>query len=456
MTSFATPLISPKRKSASLRNEPKKKLKRRDDDDDCVPEGIKNISPSQRPMNTRGKSKIKKYQQNQVLSFKTFSKNTTPASAYALLKLFRLGYGIRFSDYQNILEQCQATFSKLPNVSTLSQPSNGSYTVVVGDLHGQFYDLYDNILAKFGLPVDDSNPDFISTGDSFLTSNGITGPFKDEIPELPLLFTSKVNYVFNGDFIDRGSFSVQTLCSLLVLALAFPNNVYLNRGNHESESCAFAYGYFDELSAKYPFSDAEKLKSLSTKMFSTLPLASVLPNYCFIVHGGVSAKTTTVDFIQSLKRLQSDDSLHRNVTNLLWSDPSDHGKQQRSSRGCGVKYGPPISREFVKSNNLYTIIRSHEFNEVGYDISQGHDNRVVTVFSAPNYHMEYSKAAVLVIVDPDSKVEVSGLIPLDLGWSEPLRVFVHQYDGANTPSEPQYFSVEKMLFLLESKSEDSF
>ncbi|ETB60972.1 hypothetical protein YYC_01928 [Plasmodium yoelii 17X] len=213
---------------------------------------------------------------------------------------------------------------------------------ICGDIHGQFYDLI-----------------------NIMNINGYPSP--------------KYSYLFNGDFVDRGSFSVEVIIFLYLAKLIYPNNVHLTRGNHETDNMNKIYGFLGELLEKYD----EKLHSLFSDSFKFLPLAYVLNDKVFICHGGIPSKTdVTLKDIEQIDR--NTEPLDEGImTDLLWSDPNEEKGFKPSKRGIGFSFGTDITENFLKKNNLSLIIRSHEVRDEGYSLEQ--NGQLYTVFSAPNY-----------------------------------------------------------------------
>eukprot|EP00398_MALV-I-01_sp_L67-1_P000169 gene169-918_t len=226
-------------------------------------------------------------------------------------------------------------FAMLPTLVDIDVPPGTEFTVC-GDVHGQYYDLI-NIFELNGRPSD-TNP-----------------------------------YLFNVDFVDRGSFSVECILLLFAYKLAYPNHMHLARGNHETMNLNKLYGFEGEVTAKYN----EQLYNLFCEAFCNLPLAHVINNKIFCVHGGLFAQDgVTLEDIRKTDRKcePKDDGL---LCEMLWSDPQDNLGRAPSKRGVGVAFGKD------KTNDLDMIFRSHEMKDDGYEIT--HDGKLVTVFSAPNY-----------------------------------------------------------------------
>lgn len=236
-----------------------------------------------------------------------------------------------------------------PSLLRLSLPLNeqgkkGQFTVC-GDTHGQFYDLC-NIFEIGGFPSP-SNP-----------------------------------YLFNGDFVDRGSFSFETVMTLLTIKLACPTGIFLLRGNHETKNMNKIYGFEGEIRHKY---DVD-IMNLFTDVFNNLPLAAVIQDTVFVVHGGLSTSSE-----QGYMTLESVAAVVRNkeppepslMSDLLWSDPQKFAGRWPSKRGVGFSFGPDFTNTFLEANNLKLLVRSHEVKEEGYVVE--HDGKCITIFSAPNY-----------------------------------------------------------------------
>jgi len=237
-------------------------------------------------------------------------------------------------DVRNLLLQT-------PTLVDVTVPKESSITVC-GDTHGQFFDLC-NIFELSGLPSE-TNP-----------------------------------YLFNGDFVDRGSFSMEVLLTLLAFKLLYPQHFHLARGNHESKSMNRMYGFEGEAKAKY----SETIFDLFSAIFCLLPLAHLLNNKVLVVHGGLfSEDNVTIDDIRKLDRnMEPPDS--GLMSELLWSDPQPFPGRAPSKRGVGLAFGPDVTEKFLKLNNLSLIVRSHEVKDEGYALD--HNGKVITIFSAPNY-----------------------------------------------------------------------
>ena len=213
---------------------------------------------------------------------------------------------------------------------------------VVGDTHGQFQDVV-NLFEKFGWP------------------------------------TKETPYLFNGDYVDRGSQGVEILTLLMALKISDPESIYLNRGNHETINMNHLYGFEGECTDKYNRDTYNEC----TKMFNSLPLGHLINGNTLIVHGGiVTDDNVTLEDVQKLNRFCQPPE-NGPINDILWSDPMDNNGLAPSPRGLTRTFGPDITAKFCKRWGLELVIRSHQVMQEGY--REMHDGKCVTVFSAPNY-----------------------------------------------------------------------
>ncbi|XP_060656997.1 serine/threonine-protein phosphatase rdgC isoform X1 [Drosophila nasuta] len=258
-----------------------------------------------------------------------------------------------------ILREAAKSLKEMPNLSMVSTAVSQQVTVC-GDLHGKLDDLL-VVLCKNGLPST-SNP-----------------------------------YVFNGDFVDRGKKGLEVLLLLLSLYLAFPNAVFLNRGNHEDSVMNARYGFSREVERKYP-RNYKRLLRLIDEVYRWLPLGSIINNRVLIVHGGFS-DNTDLDLIKTIDRSKYvsilrppltegqplDKAEWQQIFDIMWSDPqSVPGCIPNTLRGAGVWFGPDTTEKFLERHRLSYMIRSHECKPNGHEFT--HDNKVITIFSASNYY----------------------------------------------------------------------
>jgi serine/threonine-protein phosphatase 4 catalytic subunit len=188
------------------------------------------------------------------------------------------------------------------------------------------------------------------------------------------------NYIFLGDFVDRGNNSIETFLFLLTLKVKYPNRITLLRGNHESRQITQAYGFYEECSRRYGTVNVWKL---CTDIFDYFQLSAVIEGKIFCVHGGLSPNVITIDDIRKLDRKQE---VPRDgaMSDILWSDPDLEVKHfQMSPRGAGFLFGEEEVKKFNQANNIELIARAHQLIQEGYQFM--FENGLVTVWSAPNY-----------------------------------------------------------------------
>ncbi|PMD62817.1 serine/threonine-protein phosphatase pp2a catalytic subunit [Hyaloscypha bicolor E] len=257
-------------------------------------------------------------------------------------------------DVQRLCEKAREVLQDESNVQPVKCP-----VTVCGDIHGQFHDLME--LFRIGGP----NPD--------------------------------TNYLFMGDYVDRGYYSVETVTLLVALKIRYPQRITILRGNHESRQITQVYGFYDECLRKYGNANVWKY---FTDLFDYLPLTALIDNQIFCLHGGLSPSIDTLDNIRALDRIQ--EVPHEGpMCDLLWSDPDDRCGWGISPRGAGYTFGQDISEAFNHNNGLTLVARAHQLVMEGYNWSQ--DRNVVTIFSAPNYCYRCGNQAAIMEIDEHLK-----------------------------------------------------
>lgn len=257
----------------------------------------------------------------------------------------------------------------------------GHKLTVCGDTHGQYFDLLE-IFRLNGFPSDSHY------------------------------------YLFNGDFVDRGSWSTEIALLLYAYKWLRPNAFFLNRGNHETDDMNRVYGFEGECKAKYN----ERVFKMFSESFSALPLATLVGKKYFTLHGGLfSDDKTTLDDIRKLNRHQQRQPGQSGLMmEMLWTDPQPTPGRGPSKRGVGLQFGPDITKRFCEKNGLDAVIRSHEVRMEGYEVE--HDGRCITgrchhqckqapltnvlaVFSAPKYCDSTENKGAYINIGPDYKLE---------------------------------------------------
>jgi len=214
---------------------------------------------------------------------------------------------------------------------------------------------------------------------------------------------AETRYLFLGDYVDRGYFSIECVLYLWALKMWYPNTLWLLRGNHE---CRHLTDYFTfKLECKHKYS--EKVYEACMESFCSLPLAAVMNKQFLCIHGGLSPELHTLEDIKALDRFREPPT-HGLMCDILWADPLEEFGQEKTQeyfvhnhvRGCSYFFSYPAACAFLEKNNLLSIIRAHEAQDAGYRMyrktrTTGFPS-VMTIFSAPNYLDVYNnKAAVL-------------------------------------------------------------
>ncbi|SCV70063.1 BQ2448_1457 [Microbotryum intermedium] len=251
---------------------------------------------------------------------------------------------------KEICEKTKEVLMRESNVVHIQAP-----VTVVGDIHGQFYDLIE--IFRIGG------------------------------------YSPHTNYLFLGDYVDRGLFSVETISLLTCLKLRYPNRVQLIRGNHESRAVTQerrltppeliplqTYGFYSECVRKY---GSPAVWTYFTDMFDFLTLSVVIDDRIFCVHGGLSPSVHTLDQIKIIDRFR--EIPHEGpMADLVWSDPDpDKEEFSISPRGAGYTFGSSVVKSFLHTNSMNHILRAHQLCMEGFSVL--YDDRLSTVWSAPNY-----------------------------------------------------------------------
>ena len=287
----------------------------------------------------------------------------------AMLDRFRAGERLDVATATRLILDAERIFRREPTLLRVNVP-HGSRLTVVGDLHGQLDDLV-HIFVLNGLP-------------------------------------SATNmYLFNGDFVDRGTHSCEVVFTIFAYKILYPNHVFLNRGNHEMADMNMSGGFFKECSLKY---SAEVWDRFNVA-FAWLPLCAVVNRDAFVVHGGLCHRDVTLDVLSSIRRgavvcPEDNQSL---LEDLLWSDPGGfsrrtgaafRGRAVNEARGyAGCIYGVDVVRKFLRQEGLLFMIRSHECKPEGFEWHWG-SRECLTIFSASRYMGRGDNKGAVVVLSP--------------------------------------------------------
>lgn len=206
-------------------------------------------------------------------------------------------------------------------------------------------------------------------------------------------FPPQANYLFLGDYVDRGKQSLETICLLLAYKIKYPENFFLLRGNHECASINRIYGFYDECKRRFNV----RLWKAFTECFNCLPVAALIDEKILCMHGGLSPELSNLDQIKNIHR-PTDVPDQGLLCDLLWSDPDKEvSGWGENDRGVSYTFGTDKVVEFLEKHDLDLICRAHQVVEEGYEFFA--ERRLVTIFSAPNYCGEFDNAGAMMSVD---------------------------------------------------------
>ncbi|CAI4697683.1 CIC_collapsed_G0041720.mRNA.1.CDS.1 [Saccharomyces cerevisiae] len=255
-------------------------------------------------------------------------------------------------------------FLSQPSLLELSPPVK-----IVGDVHGQYGDLL-RLFTKCGFPPSS-------------------------------------NYLFLGDYVDRGKQSLETILLLFCYKIKYPENFFLLRGNHECANVTRVYGFYDECKRRCNI----KIWKTFIDTFNTLPLAAIVAGKIFCVHGGLSPVLNSMDEIRHVVR-PTDVPDFGLINDLLWSDPTDSPNEwEDNERGVSYCYNKVAINKFLNKFGFDLVCRAHMVVEDGYEFFN--DRSLVTVFSAPNYCGEFDNWGAVMSVSEGLLCSFELLDPLD-------------------------------------------
>ncbi|CAH9115499.1 unnamed protein product [Cuscuta epithymum] len=285
-----------------------------------------------------------------------------------------------FLDCNEISDLCDTAdrlFSCEPTVLQLKAPIK-----IFGDLHGQFGDLM-RLFDEYGSPS--------TAGD-----------------------IAYIDYLFLGDYVDRGQHSLETITLLLALKAEHPHNVHLIRGNHEAADINALFGFRIECIERMGERDGIWAWHRFNRLFNWLPLAALIENKIICMHGGIGRSINHIEQIENIQRPISMDAGSIVLMDLLWSDPTENDSVEGlrpNARGPGlVTFGPDRVMEFCNNNDLQLIVRAHECVMDGFErFAQGH---LITLFSATNYCGTANNAGAILVLGRDLVVVPKLIHPL--------------------------------------------
>lgn len=271
---------------------------------------------------------------------------------------------LKHAEINAICMAARDIFMAQPTMLELSPPVK-----VVGDVHGQFGDLL-RLFDTCGFPP-------------------------------------QSNYLFLGDYVDRGKQSLETIMLLLCFKIKYPENFFILRGNHECAGVTRIYGFYDECKRR---SSIKAWRAL-IDTFNTLPIVAIVAQKIFCVHGGLSPSLTNLNEIRAIER-PTDVPEYGLLNDLLWSDPTDGPNEwEDNERGVSYCYNKTAINKFLAKFGFDLVCRAHMVVEDGYEFFN--DRSLVTVFSAPNYCGEFDNWGAAMSVSEELLCSFELLKPLD-------------------------------------------
>uniref|UniRef100_A0A915PR23 Serine/threonine-protein phosphatase n=1 Tax=Setaria digitata TaxID=48799 RepID=A0A915PR23_9BILA len=256
------------------------------------------------------------------------------------------------NDLIMILHNVQEIYAEEPIMLEFDLPKNG--LIVVGDLHGDLYSLL-NIILKYGLPPN-------------------------------------TNYLFLGDYVDRGLYQVELILFIFLMKLRWPNYVTTLKGNHEDYQCCKAYEFYDE--CLRIFKRGRRWFTLINHVFDHMPVCAIISNHFFLCHGGISQWLTCRNNIKNISKPTYTNDMYFVegvlLADLLWADPVPNQIKwfDLSHRNCGYSFNQNALCVVLHALQVKTLIRGHEYYPGGTARNFG-NNTCYTVHSTTDHHQIY-------------------------------------------------------------------
>lgn len=255
---------------------------------------------------------------------------------------------------RSILRRVRPILLSQPMLVPVEAPVN-----VCGDLHGQITDLVE-IMKAGGLPPNS-------------------------------------RYLFLGDYVDRGKYGSEVITVLLGFKVLYPEQVYILRGNHETDSICRIYGFFDEVKRRF----SVKLFKEFTDVFNCLPISALIDEVALCMHGGLSPELLSLRQIERIPRplVVPDEGI---ACDLLWADPEEGTSGwQSSERGVSYVFGEDVAKAMCKRLGIDVLLRAHQVVDNGYAFFA--NRQVVTIFSASNYCGEFTNCGAMMVMDANCR-----------------------------------------------------
>ncbi|CAJ0586686.1 unnamed protein product, partial [Mesorhabditis spiculigera] len=219
-------------------------------------------------------------------------------------------------------------------------------------------------------------------------------------------FPPKHNYIFLGDYVDRGSHSLENIALLFCFKVKYPENFFLLRGNHECSAINKVYGFYAEIQKRC---SSLRLWYIFQDVFNCMPLVGLIGGRILCMHGGLSPRLTSLDQLRKLER-PIDPPNPSLQLDLMWADPELYiNGWQSNNRGVSYSFGADVCKEMCAKLGLDLVARAHQVVEDGYLFFA--DRHLVTIFSVAHYCGSFQNKGAVMCVDSELKCSFLVMAP---------------------------------------------
>nr|XP_045624090.1 uncharacterized protein LOC123774031 isoform X2 [Procambarus clarkii] len=302
-----------------------------------------------------------------ALRFFEHQKKDKPALNWGEVDMIKLG--------QYIISLCSATKELFENESRLLRLATPCY--ILGDLHGNYQDLicFEKALWRVG-------------------------------PHL-----TPANFLFLGDYVDRGDYGIEVVAYLFSQKLQAPNKYFLLRGNHEVRDLQKMFTFQQECLKKFGTLLGKSVWDAVNDVFDCMPLAAIVDKKIFCIHGGIPKLEGCLSELDNIPcPLKNPESQSSSAWQMMWNDPvaaedmtddvqgeliANRGFAFNEKRQTACVFNRAAFENFLKRHNFTHVVRAHEVKQAGFEIQQG--GRLLTVFSSSHYCGGSNEAACILV-----------------------------------------------------------
>jgi diadenosine tetraphosphatase ApaH/serine/threonine PP2A family protein phosphatase len=337
---------------------------------------------------------------NLLESVQKFDKNLISKFIYTLLRPFDWFDAQKMNEIHNdfpftqieifkLLKEVKPIFEKEKTLIKIRSPCK-----IFGNLFGCYNDLM-RFFESFGNPSDNNQMGDINV----------------------------MQYLFLGDFCDRGIYSLEIILLLFALKIKYPDFIYIIRGHHEDSNINFYYGLGQECKERLAddITNSKSIFCLINKIFDLLPLGILIDNNILCLHGGIGSSVNTLEDIENIKRpinviQEVTNTEHQKILDILWSEYSQdidyvdiNTERDVSKNGFIVKYGKKRLNKFLLDNKINLLITSHMFIKEGFKTFN--NDKLLIVYSATNYMDKYKNLGGMIIIAKKTKNKPMNILP---------------------------------------------